>query len=392
MSETARLGQADVERRRHAASAVLVSVLAAAALTGCEPVASEAVTPQDGAAVIIRNGRLSPTPELPFRFEDLREPQLDTLAGREQLRRVIEDASSQFDQIVRLRDWVASQWPVGTPDPYPPWNALTVLDWIRDGRTGGFCGQYSQVLLQSLAALGFTARYVEIGSRDNPYAHFVVEVWSNDHDKWVVMDADYNLHFERGGLPLSALDIHDAVVQSQFQDLSVRSGPSREGHSDPGRLPFRTAELYYYVRFHLKADHLSHPDEPPFDRFTDMIEWEDAGTVPWETSTVVSEYPKVRLTEQSTADREAAEPALNQVQVSLTVSDDLVVLELRNNVLQMDHYEYRVVGMGLPDRWKAQDSPRLVVRRGEGRRRVEIRGVNVRGVSGPPAVVEVRTP
>ncbi|MCC7043181.1 MAG: hypothetical protein IT183_04925 [Acidobacteria bacterium] len=253
-------------------------------------------------------------PSLGFRFERFDHPRLAELLARERLRDRIHPGATPFEQILSLKDWVAGQWPPGYPSPYPPWDALIVLDWIRAGTTGGFCAQYSQLLLQSLAALGFTARYVEIGSVDNPYAHYVVEVWSPDFNKWVLMDADYNLHFERAGVPLSALEVHDALLESKATDLDVVRGTVREGHSRAEAWPLRTAELYHYVRYHLKANHLSEPDELPFDRYDDMVEWLDDRVVPWSASTVESPYPKERLTRRTTRDRRLAEPPLSQIQ------------------------------------------------------------------------------
>ena len=37
--------------------------------------------------------------------------------------------------------------------------------------------------------------------------HGVNEVWSNDYAKWVLLDAKYDIHYERAGTPLSALQV-----------------------------------------------------------------------------------------------------------------------------------------------------------------------------------------
>lgn len=290
-----------------------------------------------------------------------------------------------------MKDWVAAQWPHSVPEPYPPWDALIVLDWIRSGKTGGFCGQYAQVFLQSLATLGFTARYVEIGSQDNPYAHYITEVWSNDHDKWVMMDVDYNLHFERGGVPLSVLEIHDALLESELSDVEVVPGAVRDGHPSPAAWPKETAELYYYVRFHLKADHLSEPSEAAFDRFNDMIEWQDERAVPWDQSPVKSEFAKERLTRLATSDAEAAEFKLNQVQVDAWFEGSrTVVLDLRHNVLQFQQYQFRKGDRrGAASSWQTHRSGPLRWSVKPEERWIEVRGVNIRGIGGPSARVEV---
>lgn len=341
-------------------------------------------------ARITNNGTVSTT-ALPFRYQPFDEPVLDQLADREKLRALVSGDARQFDRIRRVKDWVAAQWPTGTPDPYPPWNALIILDWIRAGKTGGFCGQYAQVFLQSLATLGFTARYVEIGSVENPYAHYVTEVWSNDFDKWVLMDPDYNVHFERAGVPISALEMHDALLDDTLGDVQPVLGDVRDGHSSPSMWPKQTAEFYYYLRYHLKADHLTSPDEPPFARFDDMIEFDDSRTVRWELSRVSSPFPKTRLTRQRTNDAAAVSAGLNQIQLEFVpAAPDNISLRLTDNVLQRSRYEFRAVdsgGQSAP--WQPLQEPLLTWTMPAAGGTLEVRGVNIRGVSGPASTVSV---
>jgi hypothetical protein len=170
-------------------------------------------------------------------------PRLAELAARENLISVVQGARNEFEVILRLKEWTAKQFPHGTPSPYPPWDAIIILDWIRSGITGGFCAQYSQVFLQALASLGLQGRYVEIGLDSNPYAHYVMEVWSNQFNKWVVMDVDYNMHFERGGIPLSALEVHQALIRSELSDVVSVAGEFRDGHGSLDWWPLKLAEL-----------------------------------------------------------------------------------------------------------------------------------------------------
>ena len=49
------------------------------------------------------------------------------------------------------------------------------------------------------------------GQINNGGHHGVNEVWVNSFCKWVLIDAKYDLHFEKDGIPLSALDIRNEV-------------------------------------------------------------------------------------------------------------------------------------------------------------------------------------
>jgi hypothetical protein len=338
---------------------------------------------------IIRNGEVSE--HLPVRYELFSAARLVELRQRENLDAVVTGAPDEFELMLRLKDWVAMQWPAGSPNPYPPWDAVTVLDWIRGGITGGFCAQYAQVLLQSFAAMGYHARYVEIGSVDNPYAHFVMEVWSNQFNKWVVFDADYNLHFERAGVPLSALEVHEALTRGEISQVVTVRGPYRQGHSNADRWPLRTAELYYYLRVHLKANHLTVTNENPFDRYNDMIEWRSAIAVPWESSTAPSPYRKERLTNLVTSDRSLMESKLGQVIVTIESGDDRsVVLRFENDDDEFLRYQTRELGLPQAGEWRDHDGSSFVWRPRPSPMTLEVRAINTRGVAGPPSAVAAR--
>ena len=170
-----------------------------------------------------------------------------------------------------------------------------------------------------------------------------MEVSLNEFDKWIVLDADYNLHFERDGIPLSALEVHQCTSsigteRSSRSTWRIASGAFR---SHDLAAPNRRALLLRPV-LHLKANHVSVPGEPPFDRFNDMVEWLDDLTVPWEFSQVASPYPKARLTNLQTNDRAAIESRLNQVFVTIE-STALNTFDLRfdNNVHEFQTYELR---------------------------------------------------
>lgn len=333
-------------------------------------------------------------PRLPVRFERLDTPRLDTLRTRERLDIVVAGAASEFEAMLRLRNWTAAQFEHAQPVWYPPWDALVVLDAVRAGITGGFCGQYSQVLLQALASLGISARYVEIGPADNPYNHYLVEAWSSDFRKWVALDPTFVTHYERDGVPLSAFEVHDALVGGQSNRVVVVEGPVTPGHPSVNDQPGRTRGLYYYLRYHVKADHLSNTQEAAFDRYNDMIEFRDSRTVPWELSTVPSPYPKELLTARSVSDAGQVEAPINELWATPVLSGPAeVTLSLQTSMPSVAYAEYRTVleggGMGP---WRRHASPLLVWAVAGDERAIEVRVVNVRGVAGPSVVVELGEP
>jgi len=334
-------------------------------------------------------------PTLPVRYEHSAVSRLSQLRTREQLDAVIAGAPTEFQAILRLRDWVAAQFPHTEPNPYPVWDAMVVLDEIRAGRTGGFCAQFSQVLLQSLASLGVPARYIEIGARDNPINHFPIEVWSNDFDKWVLIDADFILHYERNGVPLSAAEVHDAYVSGQAATVTIVEGVRAPGHPAPVDMPERTFELYYYLRYALKADHVFAPYEAAFDRLNDTIEFLDSRIVPWEQSPYTSPFISNEvLALRSTSSQAMVDAPINQLWMMPRVSDaGVVTVDLATNMPNVAYAEFRVVdAQGVAGAWQRHVSPTFVWHVRAGDRVLEMRAVNDRDVAGPASAVSLVAP
>ena len=331
---------------------------------------------------------------LQVRYESYLAPRLAQFTQRENLDAVVGGATSEFDAVLRLKDWVAAQFAMGSPSPYPPWDAMTILDWIRAGYTGGFCGQYSQIFLQALAAYGIPARYLEVGVESNPYNHYTTEVWSNDFNKWVLVDVAFNNHFMRNGVPISAVELRDAMLQNHLDEVNVVLGAVRAGHPSPSEYPKRTAELYHYIRFHLNANHVSAPDEAPFERYLDMVEWLDGQTTPWELSKTPSEFPHERPTVAETGDRNLAYWAPNQVWIAARRSGVMeVTLDLQHSMLLMSHYEYRLIGADrATGSWTKHVGNALVWKVAARDRVVQVRGVNAKGRAGPISSVRIAVP
>ena len=234
--------------------------------------------------------------ELKFEYEDLYHPRLKELREREPIQRVIFNGKNHFERLVLLRHWVASQWRHRRPNPYPPHDAIEILDSARAGG-GGHCGQFGILYLQSCLAVGYQARAIEVGSRECVAVHFPIEVWIPDYQKWAVMEADSLLNcyyvLQGQGIPLSGLEIHDQVVTGNLEKVEMVTmwpgGIARTAIDEPQAIRQKWVERFYYLRVVFKQDFLSNPClmEPPdntFERYETAVEWLDEHTVPWERS------------------------------------------------------------------------------------------------------------
>jgi len=176
--------------------------------------------------------------------------------------------------------------------------------------------------------------------------------------------------------------------------LAQVPGAFAPGHPSSHDWPLRTAEFYNYERFQLNANHLCAPNEEPFDRFGDMIEWDDPTVVPWEDSQVPSDYPKERRTRDRTSNRALVDPAINQVWATpRPAGAGEIAVDLQPNVADFLRFEYR----GIDDSdtagpWVPTAASVIMWRVSPSDRVMGVRGINVFGVPGPASAVGLGAP
>lgn len=181
------------------------------------------------------NGRLMNS-RLPFDYIDPDFPTLKLLREGEGLDVIAEQASSEYNLICRVLQYIKEEWDHTFHQPMQHVNALEVLEDVRSGLRGNFCVYYTHVLLQALWSLGIPCRYMHAGEH-HWHNHSTSECWSNEHRKWMVVDGDFNLHFIRpdlispgmgpirGYLPQSARDVQQAWRSGQIAEIYPVQGP-----------------------------------------------------------------------------------------------------------------------------------------------------------------------
>jgi hypothetical protein len=230
-----------------------------------------------------------------YRFAHLAssEPRAAQLRERWKLDQVVGPAKTEFEAFLLLRQWVRNQWEdgwnMGPLDFCPPWDGMVILELAHQQLGLGMCTHYATVMTQCCAALGFTARTQIMR------CHCIVEVWSNDYGKWVSMDiggdsddaTKFTYHFERNGIPLSALEAHRAWVDGAYGDLVVSPQPP-EASGDRFTVKNRL-NLWERFMISLRNDELTtlEPGEPEHGagsyHYDGYLFWEDEKTkaLPW---------------------------------------------------------------------------------------------------------------
>lgn len=206
--------------------------------------------------------------------EHWKEPKLRQLRQDENFKDL--QFRDQLDLFLKLCNWTHGQWPISIPAPYPLCNAVDILADIRSAKTGGFCGQYAYVLADVLKSMGFfSVRYVELWSSSGE-SHFVVEAWSDQFGKWMILDPAENFYYVRieSGLPANALEVRSALLQGG----GVTARSASEPRSDRG-----THKMYLYANFavSMRSDLMRLPKPLTIgDRFEMFLFFKDGKTDP----------------------------------------------------------------------------------------------------------------
>jgi hypothetical protein len=195
--------------------------------------------------------------------EDYYNPRVRKLRSDYDFMGSIAREKTEFQKILKLRHWVHRQWPIDDDQQFSG-DAFAILEKARETGAGFHCSHAMTVQQAVLTAAGYVARNLGI-DRDHKkfgrsFHHGINEVWSNDHAKWVALDAKYDIHFEREGLPLSALELHEALRKNDGQGIQMVKGPEREPVPRPkpdeygGRI-----DSYWWVSYHIRQNAFTHP-------------------------------------------------------------------------------------------------------------------------------------
>lgn len=307
-----------------------------------------------------------------FGYEDMLAAKLGELRRRYGLDAVTGMAATEMDKMILLRSWVRKSIPRGVPRNVDyNFNALNILSRAEKGERF-FCSEYSTVFAQCALSLGLVGRYVGLFK-----GHVVAEIWSNEFAKWVVMDVDNDLYYEKDGIPLNALDLHTIYETRKDEEMTALKGTRRERLSDEEKRNL----LSYYHEFYvcMRNDWFSHRYPHWHHRANSImnsLEWQDSFT---RNNILVS---------RATRNKEEIYFPINTVSLKADasgLSKGMIRLFLDTFTPDFSHFLVRVDGA----------EPVLVTRSTydwnlhSGTNIINVRAVNILGVKGPGSTAKI---
>ena len=330
-------------------------------------------------------------PRFQFHTLEYGDPRLESLRKKYRLEKVIEAARDEWHAQLVLKEWVYKAIPGGNPKVSAS-TASDILAYAAKGETF-YCTHYAITYTECALALGWQCRKIGVDRRHGPQGmssthHGVAEVWSNQFQKWVVIDPQSNLHFEKNGVPLGGWEIRAEWLKDRGAAVDHVVGvPPRAVHKNPAIVWWKREEedetaTYFWLYVETKAVRSSRPEITrhilPLDAANEGLIWyqNDSAT---KSGRLHVGYRKNRFL--PTRQTEDAYWTVGIVEPSLRgTSDGEVHLKLTSYRPGLTGYEMYVDGR----RWKPVKDPDAVVwTLKSGSNALKLRTVGRRGVSGP---------
>jgi hypothetical protein len=164
--------------------------------------------------------------------EDLTSPRFKGLREKYGLDDVVKGETDEFKRILLLRHWLRQHVVVDRRKAAVAENE-DALRMLEESPKGGayHCGHFDKMQNAVLNSMGYVTRIVFAGAgeKERPLSgsHGIDEVWVNSMCKWVVLDAELDSHFEKDGVPLSALEIRREFWRDGAKSVFRHRAPER---------------------------------------------------------------------------------------------------------------------------------------------------------------------
>jgi hypothetical protein len=207
-------------------------------------------------------------------WEDAANPRLESL--RRLMPAEALKGRTRMRQVRALTTWLSTSWQhtnSSFTSQYAPWDAETILAWgaARVGHEGRLpcvmCVHYGVAFVSCCQAINIPARCaVFMDALHGADGHFAAEVWFDECNKWVMVDANTDAIMWQDGVPMSVTEI-----QAAGSDLAryVEWGPGKEYQvanpviADWLRNNMLKGVCYRRRGIWPRADFLSHPELSP---------------------------------------------------------------------------------------------------------------------------------
>jgi hypothetical protein len=316
---------------------------------------------------------------IPFVFERADAPHLKALRSRHDLDAVIAGPGGEYDAMLRLATWIGTRFEHGT-DTVPGGNHVCDPVAVIDAGSKGasfWCEIAARTMVQAAAAVGWPARVITASTDGYTWEHAVAELWSNQFNKWVMFDPDFNIVFEADGVPLSSYELtHKGLeLRRQHRLTERRFAPLKKGLA-----PQDVMQLFDYVHVDMRTDWCSRGLRRGSPAGGDRATW-------WTAQPHLAPFlPSSR----NVNDPATFDWRLNAISARVTAvaqpAGQLTLIQLSTYSPTFSHFDYRTEGGA----WQQSPDGRIELTGRNGLNVIEARVVTRIGSRGPSERINVR--
>ena len=316
-------------------------------------------------------------------------PRLAELRRRWKLDEVVAPGRTEMERLILLRNWVRRQWPHNDNGAGErTWDAIEILSAPPDRR--GMCVHYAVAFTQCALSLGYNARQVIL------YHHYVAEVWSNEHRKWVLMDVEtpHREGWDRHGTalyvdrrtntPMSALDLHRAVASGRTTHIVQKfymTDP--DGNHELHERSYGASKYGPYLRFAYPMRNNYLDQLKPWEEYHGFGDYRSDAYLWWKDD-ARGNTPEYSWQTSREGD---VSWTLNQARLFAycTAQSDVLKLRFDTSMPNLKHLAYRANGSD----WQTLEGMDFEWRLASGQNRFEIKPVNELGMQGITSLLVV---
>lgn len=185
---------------------------------------------------------------------------------------VVAGRSLTWDRALAVFAWASGFLTTGREEKNLHLKPVAILqEREQNPRSSFLCGSIATFFVAACHSVGVNGRLVHLNNTRG-FGHYVAEIWSDEHQKWIVMDPMYRRVFCDGSTCFSALDIRSSYLRS------LQAPPTNP--SEAGYLSFY-ADIHYVMSNTFLSD-------PPLTFLNlvfgspPVIHWRDEQTPPFE--------------------------------------------------------------------------------------------------------------
>lgn len=337
-------------------------------------------------------------PGVLFKTMDYEDSLLVKLRERYKLKDVVAKAQDEWQGQLLLSHWINGRIKNGQPTVWPE-NALEILDQAARGKEF-WCSHFALTFMQCAQALGWQARKLGLDVYHGPETlgsqhHGAAEVWSNKFRKWIYIDSQSDLHFEKNGVPLSAWEIRTTWLENHGQGVDHVVGVPPEARlKNPAvvwwKLPDDETSLFFWLYY---ADNARDWNEEGAARFIFPQDSANAGLTWYQ-----NDYENKRSRPHTGYQKKLFVTVDGPQDVYWTVGiAEATILEAGSQRLRLSlgsycpnlqNYEYKMMSQ-LVDWQTVADPASVVWNLNKGLNSLSLRTKNKAGVTGPETSVQI---